>query len=121
MARAPAPETAWHLGHHPKSRGIIDHDRAAIHGGFGIVARNSAASAEKSDVDVAEGVERERFDVVGLSSKLERFARRAGRGEEAEAGDGKVAALHDAEHFHSDRSGRADDCDSIRFRHNQEL
>ena len=111
----------WHLGHHPKSRGIIDHDRAAIHGGFGVVARNSAAGAEKGDVDVAEGVERERFNGVSFATKFEGFTRRAGRGEEAEACDGKVAALHDAEHFHSDRSGRADDCDSIRFRHNREL
>ena len=109
------------FGQHAEGRGVVDDDSTGVHGGLGVVAGNPAAGAEKSDIDVAEGVERERFDGVSFAAKFEGSTRRTGRSEEAEAGDGKVAALHDAEHFHSDRSGRADDCDSIRFRHNQEI
>jgi len=106
-----------HLGNHAERRGVVHHNGTAIHSGLGVVAGDSAAGAEKGDVDIAEGVEGEGFDLERLPAKLKRLARRARRGEEAEVGDGEVAALHHAEHFHSDGSGRADDCDSIGFRH----
>jgi hypothetical protein len=77
----------WHLGHHAEGRGVVDHNRATIHSGLGVVAGNSTAGAEKSDVDVAEGVERERFDGVSFATKFEGSTRRTGRGEEAEAGE----------------------------------
>jgi hypothetical protein len=53
----------------------------------------------------------------GLAAEFHGLAGGAWRSEEAEAGDGEIAAFHDAEHFDSDGSGCADDCDSVGFRH----
>jgi hypothetical protein len=82
---------------------------------LGKIARYCASSTEEGDVYPLEGIQSQRLYRVFLASEGKCLSGGAGRGKETEAGDGEITTFHDAEHFDSDSTGRADDCDSMGF------
>ncbi len=106
---------------HAEGGGIVYHHRATGHGGVCEVARDRSASAEERDVDSFEGIQMQRLHLDFLASEGDGFSSGAGGCQKAEAGYGEVAAFHDAEHFHSDCTGSANDCDFMGFCHSGHL
>jgi hypothetical protein len=104
-----------HIVGHAEGRGIVHHNSATGHGRVGEVARDCAASAEECDVDAFERIQMQGLHCNLLATEGEGFSSGAGGCQKAEAGYGEVAAFHDAEHFDSDRTGCANDCDSMGF------
>jgi hypothetical protein len=82
---------------------------------MGKVSRYCASSTEEGNVDSLEGIQMQRLHGVFLASEGKCLSGGAGRGKKTEAGDGEITTFHDAEHFDSDSTGRADDCDSMGF------
>ena len=110
-----------HIVRHTEGGGIVHHHGATGHGRMGEVARDGTAGAEEGDVDAFERIQMQRLHRDFLAAEGEGFSSGAGGCQKAEAGDGEVAAFHNAEHFHSDCAGSANDCDSMRFCHTGHL
>jgi hypothetical protein len=75
------------------------------------LAAARGARREEGDVDALEGVGFQLFHLVRLAIEFERLADRAGRSEQLEGRDREGPSLEDAEDFHSDSAGGADDGD----------
>ena len=104
-----------HIVRHAEGGGIVHHHRATGHGRVGEVARDRSASAEERNIDAFERIQMQWLHRDFLATEGEGFSSGAGGCQQAEAGYGEVAAFHDAEHFHSDCAGSANDCDSMGF------
>ena len=101
------------VGVHAEGRRIVDHDAARCLGGRHERAAARGAGAEESDVDALEGTGRQLFDLVRFALEFQGLADRARRGEQLQGGDREVPSLEDAEDFHSDRAGGADNGDVL--------
>ena len=88
--------------------GVVDHHAAGLDRGRGVVARNRSAGAEESDVDPGERIMGQLFDGDFSAPEGELFADRAGRGQQGQFADRKVAALQGPDHLDANGTGGTD-------------
>ena len=105
------------IGVHPKSGGVIDHDRSRALRDRRELFRRPSAGAEKSEVDARERIfHRARRLADPRRGTRVFFRRNAARPASRRSATGKFAPFQHAKQLDSDRAGRADDRDVIVFR-----
>ena len=83
----------------------------------GEVTRDAAAGAEEGDVHAGEAVGSEFLDRHVLAFEFHLLSGTAGTGEKGELADWETALFKTAQHFHTHRSGGANDGDVFQVTH----